>query len=221
MEHQLESRTVATAIAGRLRAELSSGRWPPGSPLRQADLASEFGVSRIPVREALATLQAEGLIVLRSNRGAFVARFSPDQLNEIFDLRVLLETDALRYALPAHTARSIRQLEAIQDELEHAELQSDWLEQDRAFHARLYGPSGRARTLEFIERLRMTSETFYRARLTPRSSGTRWQCEHRALLSAVRCGDIAGAVDSLCRHLRGVQALALGTLDEPGACSAC
>jgi DNA-binding GntR family transcriptional regulator len=102
--------TTVDTVAGALRDGLRAGRWKPGDALRQEELAAEFGVSRIPVREALGRLQAEGLLVVEPNRGAFVPVLDAGEVSEIFDLRVLLETDALRRAVPAHTPRSLRRL---------------------------------------------------------------------------------------------------------------
>src|SRR5690349_4787840 len=104
--------TTVDTVANGLRAALQAGRWRPGDALRQEELAAEFGVSRIPVREALSRLQSEGLLVVEPNRGAFVPALTPADVTEIFDLRVLLETDALRRAVPGHTARSLRHLAA-------------------------------------------------------------------------------------------------------------
>src|SRR5215510_2814010 len=93
------SQTTADSVAAALRTALHQGRWSPGTALRQEELAAEFGVSRIPVREALNKLQAEGLVVVEPNRGAFVASLSVADVHEVFDLRVLLECDALRHAI--------------------------------------------------------------------------------------------------------------------------
>src|SRR5688572_8830356 len=152
-ESMKASTTVDTVAAG-LRTSLHRGRWAPGTALRQEDLAAEFGVSRIPVREALTRLQAEGLIVVEANRGAFVPVLTAGEVEEIFDLRVLLETDALRHAVPRHTPRSLRQLEALQRDLDDEANPVQWLASDAAFHAALYAPSNRRRTLEAIATLR-------------------------------------------------------------------
>src|SRR5690348_3004856 len=110
--------TTVDTVAAALRTALHAGRWDPGTALRQEELAAEFGVSRIPIREALTRLQAEGLIVVERNRGAYVPTLTRAEVEEFFDLRVLLETDALRHAVPRHAPRSIRQLEALQRDLD-------------------------------------------------------------------------------------------------------
>ena len=200
--------TTADAVAAALRQALHQGRWPPGAALRQEDLAAEFGVSRIPVREALGKLQAEGLVVVEPNRGAFVASLSRAEVDEIFDLRVLLECDALRHAIPQHTPRTLRQLQALQAELDAEDEPSLWMATDAAFHQVLYAPSARGKTLEMIALLRASVTRLYRAHLTPDTRRRGWRDEHHALLKAVGAGQVDKAVAALTRHLRATQAVA-------------
>jgi DNA-binding GntR family transcriptional regulator len=205
--------TTADSVAAALRAGLHQGRWAPGTALRQEDLAAELGVSRIPVREALTRLQAEGLVVVEPNRGAFVPVLTGPEVEEIFDLRMLLETDALRHAVPRHTARSLRQLDAIQRELDAEEEPAPWLASDTAFHAALYAPSGRRRTLEMIAALRAAVARFYLGHLSPATRRAAWNDEHHALVAAVAAGDADRAVAVLTRHLRATAATALAALE--------
>jgi len=204
--------TTADAVAAALRRALHQGRWAPGAALRQEELAAEFGVSRIPVREALGKLQAEGLIVVEPNRGAFVASLNAPEVDEIFDLRVLLECDALRHAIPQHTPRTLRQLHALQAELDAEDDPTQWLAADAAFHQVLYAPSGRSRTLEMIALLRASVTRLYRAHLSPHTRRKGWRDEHHLLLKAVGARQPDKAVAALTRHLRETQAAALAAL---------
>jgi DNA-binding GntR family transcriptional regulator len=205
--------TTADAVAAALRNALHSGRWAPGAALRQEELASEFGVSRIPVREALSKLQAEGLVVVEPNRGAFVARLTAAEVDEVFDLRVLLECDALRHATPQHTPRTLRQLHALQAELDAEHDPDQWLATDAAFHQVLYAPSGRNKTLEMIAALRASVTRLYRAHLSPNSRRKGWRDEHHAVLKAVTAGQVDKAVAALTRHLRATQAVAVAAVN--------
>lgn len=207
--------STADVVAAALRRALQQGRWPPGAPLRQEELASEFGVSRIPVREALNKLQAEGLVSVEPNRGAFVARLEPAEVDEIFDLRVLLECDALRHAIPHHTPRTLRQLQALQAELDAEDDPNQWLTTDAAFHEVLYGPSGRAKTRELIAALRASVTRLYRSHLSPDTRRKGWRDEHYALLKAVAARRTEAAVAALVRHLRATQAAAQAALARP------
>ena len=99
--------TIAT-VAEALRSEILEGRISPGAELQQAEIAARFGVSRIPVRDALNLLAAERLVDLRPNRTARVVSLTAAELDEIFDLRRLLETDALARALPGTAMSQVR-----------------------------------------------------------------------------------------------------------------
>ena len=206
--------TTVDTVAAALRTGLHQGRWGPGTALRQEDLAAELGVSRIPVREALTRLHAEGLIVIEPNRGAFVPVLTAPEVEEIFDLRLLLESDALRHAIPRHTPRSLRHLGAIQRELDAEEEPAPWLASDTAFHAALYAPSGRRRTLEMIAALRAAVARFYLGHLSPSARRADWNEEHHALLAAVAAGDADRAVAVLAQHLRATAATALAALER-------
>lgn len=201
------------AILAALRASITSGSLPPGAVLRQADLAEEFGVSRIPVREALQALQSEGLVLIEPNRGAFVASYSAAQLCEMFDLRVMLEVDALRHAIAQHTERSLRRLEAVQRELDCEDQPHEWIRLDRTFHNELYSPSERARTLQLIAGLRDSVERFCLVHLGPETRRTGWNDEHQQLIAAVRAGDIDTACSILIEHLRQTQQSALAAFN--------
>jgi DNA-binding GntR family transcriptional regulator len=206
--------TTVDTVAQALRAGLHAGRWKPGAALRQEELAAELGVSRIPIREAFSRLQAEGLLVVEPNRGAFVPVLTVADVGEIFDLRVLLEIDALGHAVERHTPRSLRQLEAVQRELDAEDDVALWLAADGAFHDALYAPSGRRRTLEMIATLRAAVARFYRSHLSPSARREGWNDEHHALIAAVRDRDAGRAIAVLTRHLRATEATALAALEQ-------
>ena len=200
-------------LTDQLRELIAQGSWAPGAALRQEELASRFGVSRIPVRDALHALQAEGLVVIDPNRGTFVARLTQEQLEEIFDLRVLLECDALLHACPLHSERSLRRLERLQEELDFETEPLEWVRLDREFHTALYAPSMRARTLSLIGSLRMLVERFYLLKMGPEMRRREWNDEHQGLIDAVRAGNIPLAQQRLKDHLRQTQAVALARLN--------
>ena len=100
--NRLAAATTASALAQRLREAIDAGQWKPGELLRQEQIAAEYGVSRIPVREALAQLQTEGLLEVAHYRGARVSRPRAEEVDELFDLRLLVEGDLLMRALEQH-----------------------------------------------------------------------------------------------------------------------
>jgi DNA-binding GntR family transcriptional regulator len=209
--------TTADAVADALRQTIRDGGYAPGAAIRQEEVAARYGVSRLPVRDALARLEAEGLLVIHPNRGAFVASPNPEEVREAFDLRVLLETDALRRAVPRFTAAALRGVEAVQRELDVETDRARWLQLDGDFHAALYAPSGRARTMELIERLRAVVNLYYHRTFAPNEYREHWGREHHAILRAVRAADADGACADLASHLGHTADLVIAHLmSQPG-----
>lgn len=201
--------TTPFQIAGQLRDDINEGTWPPGTPLRQEDLGRRYGASRIPVREALQILGAEGLVRMEPNRGAVVAALDESDVVEIFELRLMIETHLLRAATPLHDARSVARLEAAQTELEHEDTVAGWLAGDRRFHEILYAPAARPRSVEYALLLRGQVERFAMKGLGPKSRYGEWRREHRALIAAVRGHDARAATGMLKTHLEETMTLVL------------
>lgn len=199
--------TSATEVADFLRREVTIGRLAPGTALRQEELAAQLGVSRIPVREALSRLEAEGLIVIQPNRGAFVTELSVGDIGEIFELRLYLESQALRRAVLKHTPRTLRQLENIQQELDTEDLPDRWLELDEAFHDALYAPSERRHTLAQIRSLRALVKRYYISLLSPATNREAWNEHHQSILKAVARARAKDAVHFLEEHLQDTSKL--------------
>ena len=101
-----------------LRSAILRGRYPTGTRLPEEELAQAFGVSRTPVREALRSLHAEGLVEFVPNRGAHVATWTQEELQEIYDLRALLESRGAELATPRITEQSIDRLRSLAAEME-------------------------------------------------------------------------------------------------------
>ena len=100
----LKYRTLSAAVSDRIRQDILAGVHPSGAQLRQDALAETYGVSRIPVREALFQLESEGLILMVPHKGAVVSEWSIDEVNDVFDLRALLEPRLLEKSAPRLTA---------------------------------------------------------------------------------------------------------------------
>ncbi|RZJ09400.1 MAG: GntR family transcriptional regulator [Rubrivivax sp.] len=199
--------TAAERIAQEIRGRILSAAWPPGMPLRQEALAAEFGLSRMPVRDALAQLQREGLIQPIGDRGLRVAALSVPDSDDIFSLRELLESRALALAVPRHDSRSLKALRRAQEDLADATAVAEWIDGDRRFHELLYAPCGSPRLLALIEGLRNEVERFCLAGMSHETRRAEWGDEHEALIAAVEAADAVAAVDALTTHLRGTQAV--------------
>src|ERR1700746_266334 len=99
-ESAIPRQSLTSAVADKLRDQIIRGEIPEGAQLRQDAIATQYGVSRIPVREALRQLDAEGLIAIVPNRGAIVPALSPDDIGELFSIRALLEPEVLKLSIP-------------------------------------------------------------------------------------------------------------------------
>jgi DNA-binding GntR family transcriptional regulator len=201
--------TTSSAVTLLLRQALDRGRWASGHPLRQEEIAVELGVSRVPVREALFQLQAEGLLQMIPNKGMYVRQESAADLRELFRLRRLIETDVLEEAVPLHTPATINRVETVQAALDKAHAVADWIAGDREFHECLYAPAQRAESMTIVRRLRHRVDRFYFARMKPSSRAQDWHEEHHALVRAVRRRDAKAAARVLQAHLAQTERSAL------------
>lgn len=212
----LQAITTSGALAARLRAQIDSGERRAGEVLRQEQLAAEFGVSRIPIREALAQLQAEGLLRIEHYRGARITLPSPLEIDEIFDLRLLVEGDMLGRAVPRHDEPSLREVLRRQVTLEQADAPLDWIAGDRAFHEALYGPADRQRSLQIYFQLRAPIDRLSVQRLGPAARKEPWAAEHRSLIAAIRAADAQAAAAALSEHLNETRSLVLAARRSMG-----
>lgn len=208
------TQTSSSAVIQLLRQSLDHGRWSPGEPLRQEEIAAEFGVSRVPVREALFQLQAEGLVQVVPNKGVYVRAISAANLRELFHLRRMLETDVLAEAVPLHTPASLNRIATVQAALDKAGNVADWIAGDREFHEALYAPADRPETLAMVRRLRFIVDRYYFARMKPGTRAQAWHEEHHALIRAVRRRDAAAASRLLAAHLEATERSALAHLPK-------
>lgn len=195
-----------SVIEETLRAAILDGRLPRGTALRQQELADLFGVSRMPVREALRQLEAQSLLNVIQHKGAVVAPLIDNNAVETYALRSVLESFALRLSIPllddsdlARAAQYIEQLEAQTDYAEIGKL-------NRLFHMSLYHKAPNRKLLALIERELNEEERFLRFHLSSMGLGKLTQDDHRALLKAVMAKDIDKAVALLEQHLEKASA---------------
>lgn len=213
----MATRTLAHDIAADLRKDIDRGLFAPGEPLRQDDIARRLSVSRIPVREALRLLEQEGLVVVHSNRGAFVVEHDESTISELFDVRLLLESDLLRRACGRIAAPVFERLRRLNADASTTREPHEWLELDEGFHFAIYAAAERPRTFEMARTLRRSLNTYYLRYLTPADRDRSWYQEHDALLECLRRNDAAGAVAELESHLRATQELLVAALRETAA----
>lgn len=197
-----------SVIEETLRSAILDGRLPCGTALRQQDLADLFGVSRMPVREALRQLEAQDLLSVTTHKGAVVAPLIQGDATETYELRILLESEAMRQSIPLLTEADHAQAAAYIEELE---AQHDYTEigrLNRLFHMALYSKAPNKRLLRLVEDGLNEEERFLRFNLESMGLGKLSQDDHRAMLQAVRDRDIKLSIELLEQHLnRGVDVI--------------
>jgi DNA-binding GntR family transcriptional regulator len=182
----LEIRTLSDRLVEVLRDFILSGAIEPELPIRQDALAAELRVSKIPLREALARLEQDGLVVSHPNRGFFVRPMSPEEAEEIYALRLRLEPDAAAAASRAATDSDherARQALALFD-LEAVAHKPTVGATNRAFHLALVQPCGQRLTTDIVSRLHILADRYVRKHLEPKGRVLRAEAEHHALLDA-------------------------------------
>lgn len=194
--------TVAAQVADTLREAIARGALAAGTALRQDDLAARFGFSRMPIRDALRQLEAEGLVTIHPTRGAFVARMDSAEIAEIYAVRELLEAEALRLACPRLSATDLDEAQAILDQIDAEPNVRRWGLLNRQFHLVLYRACGNARLLALIDAQHNAADRYVRILLSSLDYRLTSQAEHRAILAACRQGDCRQAVAALTAHLR-------------------
>ncbi|WP_426960100.1 GntR family transcriptional regulator [Muricoccus radiodurans] len=183
------TRSFPDAVAAALREGILTGRLPAGTQLKQDHLARHFGTSRAPVREALQVLTGEGLLIVNRHRGITVAPADPNDLQEIAELRTMLEAHALRLSIPNLTASDMDEAAALLDEADTAPCdpigQSDlhW-----RFHRTLMRRAERPRVLAQVESLHIAVSRYLLPAWTAAGLSIGWVASHRKLLTLARRG---------------------------------
>lgn len=209
MPASLVHRTLSAAIADRLRAAILAGAHAAGAQLRQDALAAEFGVSRIPVREALFQLDAEGLVEIVPHKGAVVSGLSMDEVDDVFDLRVVLERRLLADSIPRMTRDDFARIDAARHAFE-AKIASGEIagtgSLNAEFHMALYAAARLPRTAAIVAGLLRTSERYTRLQLASTRGLAKAGREHRDLAALCRSGDARAAGELLAAHIECVRA---------------
>ena len=197
-----------SVIEETLRSAILDGRIPCGTALRQQDLADLFGVSRMPVREALRQLEAQALLNVIAHKGAVVAPLVQGDAVETYALRILLESEALRLSIPLLVDEDLERAARYIDELETENNYTEIGRLNRLFHMALYCKAPNQRLLRLVEDGLNEEERFLRFNLEAMGLGKISQEDHRALLRAVEDRDVERAVKLLEQHLnRGVEVI--------------
>ncbi|MGG5822535.1 GntR family transcriptional regulator [Falsiroseomonas sp. HW251] len=210
--------TVYQRVHEHLRAEIIAGRLPPGMRLKIQDLATRYGLSHMPVREALQQLQGEGLVVMSPNRGATVRRMDAQFVRNLFGIREALEGYLTRQAAGALTPDDIAALRAIQAELRTAHRTRDMqsiVRLNRAFHRTIEAAAGNDEAIRLLD-LHSNLIGALRTRVGYRPGRVETVlAEHDAMVEALAAGDAAAAGEIHDRHIRGARDDIIDAMAEP------
>lgn len=191
-------------VADHLRAAILAGELLPGQRIRQEDLAESLSASRVPVREALRILEAEGLVEQEPNKGARVARIDRRELDGFYRIRERIEPLALAESIAHLSEAEIDQIEEIQDRIERNTDTARFLVLDRELHLRTYAACPIDHLLTLTTRLWNSTQHYRRAFLSVAGQGRMWvvNAEHRLLIDAIRRRDTVDAERFLAGHIR-------------------
>ncbi len=201
-----------------IREMVLSGELLPGQKVHQGELAEQLNVSRIPVREALATLQAEGILVHKPNTGFTVARFNSEDFSEIYLMRRLLETELIKSVdltdvdVDLMTALS-EQMKAIAT----ADSRDTYQRLNREFHFALFDCSALVLVRQEVSRLWYMSAFYRSLHLYETDTFAHLQDEHERLIEAITSGSVQQVIEICDEHRSGTERLVVQRLGRSRA----
>jgi DNA-binding GntR family transcriptional regulator len=206
MKSPLKRQTVTDSVVDYITQKIYSGEYSGGQQIRQEAVADELDVSRIPVREALLQLEAEGFVVIRPHRGATVVELTVEDAQDIFDARLQLEPflatkSAERFSKAA--ADNLRRIvEAYEAEIASTANASTLSRLNWEFHLAIIGPSERHRSIGLLETLYNSADRYLRLQIEPLAAQKRAVKQHRAIMAAFVAGDKTKLEALLTTHIK-------------------
>lgn len=200
------SRPLPQVLYDQLRGKILAGALKVGQVLRQEELAQQFNVSRVPLREALSRLEADGLIDARPRRGFAVTALDPAEIVEVFELRMVVEEHAGSIAAQKRTVADVAAVESILAQMERlnpkvSNHQGRWSLLNYEFHSRIISSSGRRRLARIAGNLRSAVEPYVRMELSMTGDVVDAEREHREIVEAFRAGDSKGLAELSRAHV--------------------
>jgi len=199
------AKALHQTIRDQLRYEILSGALPVGQPLKQDALATRFHASRIPVREALRQLEAEGLVTHQLNRGAVVAGMSLLQICDMLDIRIALECHAAKLGVPNMVERDFQAMEQILAAYDAATTAQEWGEYNRRFHLALSAASNNRRLHQLIEEFCLNTDRYTHVLISQATGKEGPQSDHYKIVAACRRHDTATVVQYLEEHIQSTK----------------
>lgn len=207
-ERTPKHRTLSSWLIDEVRQAILSGRYLAGTQLRQDALAEAYGVSRIPVREVLFQLEAEGLVKIHPQRGAVVSSLSPSEINDVFDLREMLEPRLFLASAPLLTEKDIGFLDTKQAEYVKA-ISAGAIDTygrlNAELHMALYHRADMPRTQQIVTALLQTSDRYTRVQLSNDAAMKTAMDEHAQLIELCKAKKFDTAAGLLVNHIAAVR----------------
>ncbi len=211
-----QSPTNSEVIAQHLRSAIVTGQLHEGEPIRQDEVAALFKVSKIPVREALKHLEAEGLVAFQRNRGAVVHSLSESEIVQVYEIRSMLESNAIRLSVPNMTPTTFKRAQRLRDDFSREQDPFRWAQLHWAFHSCLYEDAKRPMLLNLIQSINNRTERYLHIQLQGEGRQTA-DTEHQALVDVCRRGDADAAARMVQEHIMSACELLRRQLPSPAA----
>jgi GntR family transcriptional regulator, rspAB operon transcriptional repressor len=191
----------------KIKSDILLGLYHPGEKLDVNGLASQYGVSRTPVRDALHVLQREGLVEILPRVGYFTSRITIKDIEDVFQLRLIVETSSAELAAARISGEELAHLERLGGRYVAGDIQSyrEFLAENREFHQRVALASGNRLLAQVVDGLLNQMQRMLVLRLDLRDNADEMLAEHRRLLSALRARDSAAARELMTDALRNAQ----------------
>ena len=192
-------------ITDVLREDILSGTLAPGERIRQEELSANYGVSRLPIRDALKTLEAEGLVLLIPNTGAWVAKLSREEYQEVYQVRERVEPLLLRMSMQEMDEGTKAKLMPMVEEMRETEDRNRFLALDREFHMLTYSSARSTMLGDLVERMWNTTQHYRRAFSIAADDDYAMRTthlEHELLVLAILRNDADKAEQVLAGHIR-------------------
>jgi DNA-binding GntR family transcriptional regulator len=185
-----------------LRDQILSGELTGNSRLNPAEIADQLGISRMPVREALRQLDAEGLVTMRPNRAAFVSQLSAAEVEELFEIRTALEVMAVGHAVRHLTDDSLAELIALKERMDRARNDNfEWVKRHEDFHQAICNISPRKRLAREVARMRIAIRPHLLAYMKIFDRVEMPGLEHSSLIDALASRNVKRAEEEMRQHV--------------------
>ena len=201
----LNTTTLCVAVTNRLRQDILSGVLIAGQKLDQTSIAERFGVSRMPIRDALRTLEGEGLVQIKPGRGSFVAMINLSEFVQIYQVREALESLAMQLAIPRISDEELSVLADCVNNMEKAGQQNNlgrWVDLDRSFHLGSYQDCQNPTLLKVIAGFWNATQHYRRVFISYPSKTDAALIHHKQLLEAFQDRDGKRAAKLMVAHIR-------------------